>query len=176
LLQKLNEINITPYLFNEVLSPAFGDVAAYAKEVRSQMENDDVWDTYNPDGGAANPDPEEDGVYVKRIRCLSNGSLTILEGIFTVLKFIFDPDHRYANDYQLVLMKTMNRTNANTSRRRKKNAELPDPPPKTWIHKLAFWCLNPAVIFRDMAKNTRSVILTSGTLSPVSDILSFEIE
>lgn len=37
---------------------------------------------------------------------------------------------------------------------------------------LSFWCLNPAVVFRDMEKLTRSIILTSGTLSPLSSFSS----
>jgi Rad3-related DNA helicase len=38
----------------------------------------------------------------------------------------------------------------------------------TWAYKLGFWCLNPGIIFQDMCAKTKSVILTSGTLSPVS--------
>jgi hypothetical protein len=169
-------------LFNDVLLPAFKDICAHAKEVRKQMEDDsgDVLNNFDPDG---DPDGEPlihledaaDGVQVTRIRCLSNGSLTLLEGIFSVLAFIFDPIHKYAEDYQMVLMKTMNRSNANAGKRRKKNTDIPEAPPKMWMHKLAFWCMNPAVIFRDMAKDTRSVILTSGTLSPVSYTLSIKV-
>lgn len=40
-------------------------------------------------------------------------------------------------------------------------------PEQTWRLSLAFWCLNPAVIFQPMAEKARAVILTSGTLSPL---------
>lgn len=179
MLEKLKEINITPFLFNDVLLPAFNDVIAHAKEVRKQMEDssgiEDAPYYFDPEGGPEGEtaiDEDANGVPVKRIRCLSNGSLNLLDGIFTALAFIFDPEHSYAEDYQMVLMKTMSRANADTSVKRKRNAEFPNAPPKVWIHKLAFWCMNPAVIFRDMTKHTRSVILTSGTLSPVSSLFS----
>lgn len=35
--------------------------------------------------------------------------------------------------------------------------------------KLSFWCLNPAVVFKEIDEACRTVVLTSGTLSPVKD-------
>jgi Fanconi anemia group J protein len=40
-------------------------------------------------------------------------------------------------------------------------------------YKLGFWCLNPGIIFRPFADASRCVILSSGTMSPIS---SFESE
>ncbi|XP_014237935.1 Fanconi anemia group J protein homolog isoform X2 [Trichogramma pretiosum] len=37
-----------------------------------------------------------------------------------------------------------------------------------FLRTLKFLCMNPAIIFRGMARNTRSVILASGTLSPTT--------
>jgi Fanconi anemia group J protein len=31
-----------------------------------------------------------------------------------------------------------------------------------WVSSLSFWCLNPAVVFEDVASKARSIILTSG--------------
>jgi len=39
--------------------------------------------------------------------------------------------------------------------------------------KVSWWCMNPAVAFRDVVKRCWSVVLTSGTLSPMD---SFESE
>ena len=36
--------------------------------------------------------------------------------------------------------------------------------------KLCFWCMSPAVAFRSLAKKTRSILLTSGTLSPLNSV------
>ncbi|KAK9109510.1 hypothetical protein Sjap_017570 [Stephania japonica] len=41
-----------------------------------------------------------------------------------------------------------------------------------WTHSLGLWCLNPAVVFREIAELSMSVILTSGTLSPMSSFSS----
>ena len=35
-----------------------------------------------------------------------------------------------------------------------------------------FWCLNPAVIFDDLKDTVRSIVLTSGTLSPMASFSS----
>lgn len=36
-----------------------------------------------------------------------------------------------------------------------------------WATRLSAWCFNPALIFADLAAACRSVVLTSGTLSPL---------
>lgn len=41
-----------------------------------------------------------------------------------------------------------------------------------WVHSIGFWCLNPAVVFNEIAAESRSVILTSGTLSPLNSFSS----
>eukprot|EP00158_Paraphelidium_tribonemae_P005716 Partr_v1_DN27482_c3_g1_i1_m71996 putative helicase 1 len=41
-----------------------------------------------------------------------------------------------------------------------------------WLYKIGIWCLNPGVIFSPIAKECRSVILASGTLSPLSSFAS----
>ena len=41
-----------------------------------------------------------------------------------------------------------------------------------WQGKVSLICLNPACIFRKIARRARSVILTSGTLSPMDSFAS----
>lgn len=41
-----------------------------------------------------------------------------------------------------------------------------------WRYTLNFWCLNPAVVFEDVREQARSVVLTSGTLSPMDSFQS----
>jgi len=38
---------------------------------------------------------------------------------------------------------------------------------KKWVETLAFWCMNPGVVFSEVVNLTRCIVLTSGTLSPV---------
>ena len=40
---------------------------------------------------------------------------------------------------------------------------------------LHFWCLSPSVAFKEIAQNSYSVILTSGTLSPL-DAMAYELK
>ena len=40
---------------------------------------------------------------------------------------------------------------------------------RMWLH---FWCLSPSVAFREIGAQCRSVILTSGTLSPLDAVAS----
>lgn len=41
-----------------------------------------------------------------------------------------------------------------------------------WAISLGLWCMSPAVAFSQVAKGARSIILTSGTLSPMDSFAS----
>jgi hypothetical protein len=41
------------------------------------------------------------------------------------------------------------------------------PSSNRWGVALCLWCLNPAVVFKSLSEVARSVLLTSGTLSPL---------
>lgn len=41
-----------------------------------------------------------------------------------------------------------------------------------WVSQLCLWSLNPATAFRSISEQVRSVILTSGTLSPLESFAS----
>ena len=41
-----------------------------------------------------------------------------------------------------------------------------------WVVQLCLWSLNPAVAFRSVSESVRSVILASGTLSPLGSFAS----
>ncbi|KAJ1985320.1 hypothetical protein H4R33_004105 [Dimargaris cristalligena] len=45
-------------------------------------------------------------------------------------------------------------------------------PSRTEVYEAAFWCMNPGVIFKPIAEACRSVVLTSGTLSPLDTFMS----
>ncbi|KAG2233499.1 hypothetical protein INT48_003370 [Thamnidium elegans] len=105
-------------------------------------------------------------------KCLSNNSLSILQGIFMVLGYLFREGKNYAEDYQMILTKRIERAanlGATNNKRRKKNNAAMEP---EWTYRLGFKCLNPGIIFKDMSETTRSVVLTSGTLSPLNTFAS----
>ena len=102
---------------------------------------------------------------------LNSTSIAVLEGIFFVIDNMFHLDHMYKHDYKVALIETKEYV-----------TQRPDPtrgfvrihrkPVKQKVLNLHFWCLNPAVSFKKMS-SSHSIILTSGTLSPMS---SFESE
>ncbi|CAA6655856.1 unnamed protein product [Spirodela intermedia] len=79
--------------------------------------------------------------------CLSGISATTLEGLFCSLSYLFSGNALHATDYQLVLQRYGKRDGNNV---------------KSWAHTLNLWCLNPGIVFKEMADLSLSVILTSG--------------
>ncbi|RCH91609.1 Fanconi anemia group J protein, partial [Rhizopus stolonifer] len=172
MMQKLHQINISPTTFRETLQPAYKTIVAHADLVRKEKElkketgavfQSDADDILNQEDNAEHR--------VVRLQCLSNGSLRLVQGLFMVLGFLCDENHQYAEDYEMVLTKTLERLKPKKKRRRRRQEEQEDQGP-IWVHRIAFWCLNPGIIFRQMSQDTRSVILTSGTLSPLNTFAS----
>lgn len=107
-----------------------------------------------------------------RRKCLSNSSLNIVQGIFLIFGYLFREDSDYTEDYRMALMKRVDRGGKIYGAKKNNRKSAHD---STWAYKLGFWCLNPGIIFQDMCAKTKSVILTSGTLSPVSLLINKEI-
>ncbi|XP_078494291.1 Fanconi anemia group J protein homolog [Ciona intestinalis] len=124
---------------------------------------------------------EEGGVEEEKKEMIMHSmSKSFLGALFDVLTYILASSKKFAGDYRVTMIRT---------------AQFGIPPPKRtrdgWVTinkrkskfsllKLHFWCLNPAVAFTDLA-DTRCIILTSGTLSPMSSFsselgLSFPIQ
>ncbi|URD78260.1 DEXDc2 [Musa troglodytarum] len=89
---------------------------------------------------------------------LSGMSLIALEGLFSSLSYFFCGNGSHATDYQLALQRYVKRDGGNAA--------------NGWICKLSLWCLNPAVVFKEIANLSLSVILTSGTLAPMGSFAS----
>ncbi|GLE00638.1 hypothetical protein PINS_up009395 [Pythium insidiosum] len=72
---------------------------------------------------------------------------------------------RYLDDFKLIVMKKRSHQRSSGSRSRGYNNMSSGS--SEWEFKLCIWCLNAAVAFSDVVRQVRSVILTSGTLSPM---------
>ncbi|XP_073139682.1 uncharacterized protein [Henckelia pumila] len=83
---------------------------------------------------------------------LSGLAATTLEGLFSSLGYFFGGNGIHAHDYELALQRYMTKG--------------------SWTVTFSLWCLNPAVIFKSIAEFSQSVILTSGTLSPLNTFSS----
>lgn len=88
---------------------------------------------------------------------LSTATLKVIEGILSLVKHMLLENNRYADDFKMVLQLGNSSYNSKFDNR---------------DTKLGFWCLNPAVCFHSIKQKCRSVILTSGTLSPMSSFAS----
>ncbi|KAL2895246.1 Fanconi anemia group J protein-like protein [Bienertia sinuspersici] len=85
---------------------------------------------------------------------LSGMSAIILEGLFCSLSYFFKGDGLHIHDYQLVVQNVVKKDTG------------------SWTLTFSLWCLNPAVVFREISDLSLSVILTSGTLSPMNSFSS----
>ncbi|KAI8973453.1 helicase C-terminal domain-containing protein [Mycotypha africana] len=174
IINKLAEINITKHTFRDMLEPAYKLVSKYSDEIRKEIEEFEYLKKYNVSPGDEDAISADEAVgnndYPK---CVSLRTLQLIQNLFMILGFIFNTEENHADDYQLVFIKAMNQDgglNVNKSRIRSKKGK--DNRVTLWRHELAFWCLNPAIIFRNMCEHTRSVILTSGTLAPLNTFAS----
>ncbi|RLN97186.1 hypothetical protein BBJ28_00007138 [Nothophytophthora sp. Chile5] len=93
------------------------------------------------------------------------GSLALgtVESIMNVVDYMFRDESKYLDDFKLVVIK---------SRPLWRGGGRFQSPNKSsngnqWQLKMCLWCLNAAVAFSDIVRQARSVILTSGTLSPM---------
>ncbi|KAF7644363.1 hypothetical protein LDENG_00223100, partial [Lucifuga dentata] len=120
---------------------------------------------------------KEDMVQVPTI---STSSSSVLKGLFMVLDFLYRENCRFAEDYRVALQKSyawVNQVQPDISDahgfivrqrpRHRQNARI-----KTEVLTLSFWCLNPAVAFSDLSDSVHSIVLTSGTLSPMGSFSS----
>ncbi|EHB06437.1 Fanconi anemia group J protein [Heterocephalus glaber] len=107
---------------------------------------------------------------------ISASTQIMLKGLFMVLEYLFRQNSRFADDYKVAIQQTYSWTHhtdisdkngffavpKNKKSSRQKNA----------VHVLNFWCLNPAVAFSDINGKVRTIVLTSGTLSPMKSFSS----
>ncbi|RVE64458.1 hypothetical protein OJAV_G00126130 [Oryzias javanicus] len=120
---------------------------------------------------------KEDMVQVPTI---SSTTSTVLKNLFMVLDFLYRDNCRFADDYKVALQRSYAWTNqvppdvpdaqgflVRPRPRHRQNARV-----KTEVLTLSFWCLNPAVAFSDLSGSVHSIVLTSGTLSPMSSFSS----
>lgn len=111
-----------------------------------------------------------------QIPIISASTQIMLKGLFMVLDYLFRKNSRFADDYKVAIQQTYSWTNQIAIF--DKNALLPVPKnkkhsrQKIGVNVLNFWCLNPAVAFSDINDKVRTIVLTSGTLSPLKSFSS----
>ncbi|XP_072273320.1 Fanconi anemia group J protein isoform X2 [Pyxicephalus adspersus] len=113
---------------------------------------------------------------VVKVPVLSSQTQMVLKGLFVVLDYLFRHNNRFSEDYRIALQQSYTWTNKQdvvdengffARPRNRRNVRQ-----KTLVYTLNFWCLNPAVAFSDLSGNVRTIVLTSGTLSPMGSFSS----
>ncbi|GKC00398.1 fanconi anemia group J protein, partial [Tanacetum coccineum] len=115
---------------------------------------------------AADADPDIDH--------LSGMASTVIEGLFSSLTYFFSGNGKHICDYQLALQCQTTKSEAGLQLAlqgqtiKSEAGFAAEESPCTF----SLWCLNPSLVFKNMADTCLSVILTSGTLSPMSSFQS----
>ncbi|XP_027282177.1 Fanconi anemia group J protein isoform X2 [Cricetulus griseus] len=111
-----------------------------------------------------------------QIPIISASTQIMLKGLFMVLDYLFRENSRFADDYKIAIQQTYSWTNqiaifdksgVLAVPKNKKHSRQ-----KIGVNVLNFWCLNPAVAFSDINDKVRTIVLTSGTLSPLKSFSS----
>ncbi|XP_071848796.1 Fanconi anemia group J protein homolog isoform X3 [Apostichopus japonicus] len=114
------------------------------------------------------PNPQ---IPVEEMMSLTSASGMLLRGLFIIVDYFFRENMVYMKDYKVVMIKEFSQRKGrdNTDNRwlnpRRGSSER-------LTYSLNFWCMNPAVAFSDVGGEARTIILTSGTLSPMGSFAS----
>ncbi|XP_068934202.1 Fanconi anemia group J protein isoform X2 [Petaurus breviceps papuanus] len=113
---------------------------------------------------------------VREIPIVSAATQIMLKGLFMVLDYLFRQKSRFADDYKVAIQQTYSWTNQIDTPDKNDFFALPKnkkrSKQKVAVNVLNFWCLNPAVAFSDISSNVRTIVLSSGTLSPMKSFSS----
>uniref|UniRef100_A0A3B4ZN16 DNA 5'-3' helicase n=1 Tax=Stegastes partitus TaxID=144197 RepID=A0A3B4ZN16_9TELE len=115
-----------------------------------------------------------------QVPTISSATATVLKSLFMVLDFLYRDNCRFAEDYRVALQKSYAWTNqvppdvpdAQGFFVRPRHRQRQSVRVKAEVLTLSFWCLNPAVAFSDLSGSVHSIVLTSGTLSPMGSFSS----
>ncbi|CAI5743189.1 unnamed protein product [Hyaloperonospora brassicae] len=134
------------------------EVREYENELANSAESSQQPETKASRDVAANPT----GASV----LLGALALATIQSIINVVDYMFRDSLKYIDDFKLVVIKSKSTWQENASFRSPTKIKGDE-----WEIKLCIWCLNAAVAFSDIATQARSVILTSGTLSPMDSFV-----
>ncbi|KAG0039062.1 hypothetical protein BGZ82_009868 [Podila clonocystis] len=104
-----------------------------------------------------------------------------MEGIVIIMERLLNCAPNDLDDYKIALVESIDRgriqeevEDSDDNQKTKKKTRNPYRQGHSVQKKkeILFWCLNPGVIFRSISTRARSVILTSGTLSPLDSFAS----
>ncbi|ORZ11058.1 helicase C-terminal domain-domain-containing protein [Absidia repens] len=153
IISKLADLHINLSTFTGSIYPAYTNIKVHAEKVLNEKEEKSNTTIDSSDHDSS----QGTGIHIQE--CVSTWGLRHLDGLFMVLGFLFKDGYDRSPDYSMALIKKIHRASNFI-----KDA--------SWVYKLGFWCHNPGVIFEELSSITHSMILTSGTLSPLDTFAS----
>lgn len=112
----------------------------------------------------------------REVPIISTSTQIMFKGLFMVFEYLFRQNRRFADDYKIAIQQTYSwiyQTDISDKNgffalpKNKKSLRQ-----KAAVNVLNFWCLNPAVAFSDVNGKVWTIVLTSGTLSPMKSFSS----
>lgn len=92
-----------------------------------------------------------------------------LQNLVIILEFMYKENQKYLGDFRAAMVKSPSKKNQTELSKYQPGAAFN----MAWTHTLSFWCLNPAVAMSAIKDQVHSLIVASGTLTPME---SFESE
>ncbi|KAJ2524557.1 hypothetical protein GGI11_000727 [Coemansia sp. RSA 2049] len=164
LVSVLAQLGFTPHLVRQLESD-FNAIEAYIKELPKAK------DPTNRLGGIIQP--ETDHVSEKPSLHLSGPSMRLIGELLRVLKCILLDGGLYESDYKVAIIRApnpMRNRKGFRNSRQSRGGDTSEAP--YFVNTLAFWAMSPAVVFAEISKLSRTIVLTSGTLSPLDSYAS----
>ena len=173
--QTFNEYGSTSLVWTGTLAVAKFNILGFGPDELKNYES--ALNKIKEEINSRTEDEENKNRYSKstgehKLPMVHTNTLTIIDGFITVLNHIYQKGQKFRDDFKVALVKTQEKV-------RERGL------PSAWMKKgqnssfhidynysAHFWCLNPAVIFDELKETVRSIVLTSGTLSPMASFSS----
>ncbi|CAM9782664.1 unnamed protein product, partial [Phaeothamnion confervicola] len=101
---------------------------------------------------------------------LSGAALVMLKSLITVVGYMLAEDIRNAADYRMVVLRDRQGGFGDDDGGGFSGGEFGGGGAGELVTSLCLWCLNSGVCFREIGADAWSVVLTSGTLSPLDSL------
>lgn len=129
-------------------------------------------DAANPSGSSLSSAPAK---LASGEPLISTATIMLLRKYLMVLTFMFKQEQRFADDYRIVIQRIDDSRAMGLSsfdKRRRTSGNTFASSRKFRPVSFHMWCMTGEVVFSDIATETHSIILTSGTLSPLDAFAS----
>ncbi|KAJ2614462.1 hypothetical protein H4S08_001695 [Coemansia sp. RSA 1365] len=149
------------------LEAAYKAIEAHIKEVRTQKERLNVAAVIANNRESSDDYESNANNNIKQSTPhISSASQRLIEGLLRVLRHVGSTT-RFTRDYRIAAIRYPNPELRDTNKRKRHSVVV-----QPFINTMCFWTMNSGVVFAEIASKARSIVLTSGTLSPLESYAS----